>query len=347
MRKNIASQIIGAQMVTAVDGTAFTGSVTCYVAVNNGTQTIGSVGSGVCTHKGNGFHVYAPSQAETNGNHLAFTFIGTGAVPVTQQVYTIGYDPHSTLTDILADTNELQSDDTPATLATINGKIDTIDTNVDAIPGLIAGLENISALDVNTQCHNAIVFNHLDHLLAAAYDPASKPGNAGSLLNTLVENDAGVPRFTSNALEQGPSSGGDSAGSIAAAVWDLATSGHTTAGTFGEQVKTTIDAILADTNEIQLDDVPGLIAGLNDPSLTDIQSVIPQLSDIMSAPLMESYAENGEIPNLTQAVLAIHQMLMAFRIVGNKTTIYKIDGSTPAFTVTMDSPTSPTSALRP
>lgn len=38
---------------------------------------------------------------------------------------------------------------------------------------------------------------------------------------------------------------------VAAAIWDEATSGHTTAGTFGEQLKTDIDAILVDTNEIQ------------------------------------------------------------------------------------------------
>ena len=37
------------------------------------------------------------------------------------------------------------------------------------------------------------------------------------------------------------------------AVWDESTTGHTTAGTFGEQVKTDIDAILVDTNELQGD----------------------------------------------------------------------------------------------
>jgi hypothetical protein len=75
-------------MLTAADGTAFTGAVTVYVTVDAGTQAVGSVGSGACTHEGNGFHTYAPSQAETNGDHVAFTFIGTGAVPVTVQVYT-------------------------------------------------------------------------------------------------------------------------------------------------------------------------------------------------------------------------------------------------------------------
>lgn len=87
MKKNVASQVVGAQMITAADGTAFTGSVTCYVTGDGGTQAAGSVGSGACTHEGNGFHTYAPAQAETNYDHVAFTFIGTGAIPVTVQIY--------------------------------------------------------------------------------------------------------------------------------------------------------------------------------------------------------------------------------------------------------------------
>jgi len=54
----------------------------------------------------------------------------------------------------------------------------------------------------------AMVALHLDHLLAATYDPASKPGAADALLNELVENDGGVSRYTANALEQAPSAGG-------------------------------------------------------------------------------------------------------------------------------------------
>ena len=87
MRKNVGSQVVGAQMVTAADGTAFTGTVTCYVTTDGGTQALGGTASGVCTHEGNGFHTYVPTQAETNGDHVAFTFIGTAAVPATVQVY--------------------------------------------------------------------------------------------------------------------------------------------------------------------------------------------------------------------------------------------------------------------
>ena len=62
--------------------------------------------------------------------------------------------------------------------------------------------------EVQSEVQDAIEANHLDHLLAVDYDPASKPGTATALLNELVENDSGVSRFTANALEQGPGGGG-------------------------------------------------------------------------------------------------------------------------------------------
>ena len=86
MRKNVAGQKIGAQMVSATDGAALSGAVTVYVTIDAGTQAIGTVGSGAAASEGNGYYTYAPSQAETNGDLLAFTFVGTLAVPATVQV---------------------------------------------------------------------------------------------------------------------------------------------------------------------------------------------------------------------------------------------------------------------
>ncbi len=88
MLKNVSGQRIGTQMVSATDGTAFTGAVTVYVTGDAGTQGVGSVGAGACTHEGNGYHTYAPAQAETNYDLIAFTFIGTGAIPATVQTNT-------------------------------------------------------------------------------------------------------------------------------------------------------------------------------------------------------------------------------------------------------------------
>jgi hypothetical protein len=130
MKKNVASQVIGVQMVSASDGSAFTGSVTVYVTGNGGTQAIGTVGSGVCAHEGNGFHTYAPSQAETNYDHIAFTFIGTGAVPATIQIYTDFPQTGDSFSRVGAPTGASISAD----LSSIRGA--TFDTATDSLEAL-------------------------------------------------------------------------------------------------------------------------------------------------------------------------------------------------------------------
>jgi hypothetical protein len=61
--------------------------------------------------------------------------------------------------------------------------------------------------EVQSEVADALEAIHLDHLLAATYDPSSKPGASDALLNELVENDGGVARFTANALEEAPTGG--------------------------------------------------------------------------------------------------------------------------------------------
>lgn len=117
MKKNTAGQVTGAQMWTASDGSDFTGTVTVYITGDGGTQTIGSVGSGVCTHKGKGYHTYLPSQAETNYDLVAFTFQGSGALTRTVQ--------ERTTTDITAE------------FVAVNTKLDTIDDLIDTEVGAI------------------------------------------------------------------------------------------------------------------------------------------------------------------------------------------------------------------
>lgn len=90
-------------------------------------------------------------------------------------------------------------------------------------------------------------------------------------LDDTLELDSTVYRFTENALEQAPSGTGASAASIADAVWDEATSGHTTAGTFG---KAAAD-ILADTNELQTNQGNWVTAtGFSTHSAADVVSAM-------------------------------------------------------------------------
>lgn len=167
MQKNVAGQKIGAQLISATDGSAFTGSATVEVTIDAGTQATGTVGSGACTHEGNGYHTYAPSQAETNGTLLAFTFHGTGAVPVTVQVFTTGYDP--TAAQIPANVTQISGDTTAADnaesffdgtgYAGTNNVIPTV-TNVTNAPGAIrsntaqAGAAGTITLDASASATN-------------------------------------------------------------------------------------------------------------------------------------------------------------------------------------------------
>lgn len=94
MRKNVASQNVAAQMNSRSDGSPLTSSVSIFVTIDGGTQ---SAGGGTLTHKGNGHWNYAPTQAETNGNHIAFTFTHSTGVNQTVNVYTVSFDPHNTV----------------------------------------------------------------------------------------------------------------------------------------------------------------------------------------------------------------------------------------------------------
>lgn len=117
MKKNVAGQKIGAQMIDASDGSDFEGTVTVYTNGDSDSQTLGSTGSGICTHEGNGFHSYEPSQAETDYDHASFTFTGSGAITATIQVYPIDQptiaQEHA---DVLLDRDMAEGDDNSSDL---------------------------------------------------------------------------------------------------------------------------------------------------------------------------------------------------------------------------------------
>lgn len=117
----------------------------------------------------------------------------------------------------------------------------------------------------------------------------------------------------------------DAGAEIADAVWDEAQSGHTTAGTFGE-IATEIASILADTNELQTDDVPGLIAALNNISAADVNA---QVLDVLNT---DTFAEPTGVPAATVTLATkIGFLYMALRnridITATKKTFYD-DGDT-------------------
>lgn len=99
-------------------------------------------------------------------------------------------------------------------VGSVTGAVGSVSGNVGGnVTGSVGSLAAQAKADVNAEVDTALIDIHLDHLLAADYDPASKPGIGTALLNELVESDAGVSRFTANALEQAPTGGGAADGS--------------------------------------------------------------------------------------------------------------------------------------
>lgn len=94
-----------------------------------------------------------------------------------------------------------------------------------------------------------------------------------------------------------------SAASVADAVWDEATSGHTTSGTFGEQLKTDVDAILADTNEVQQSLADGGFTDLLiDAIATNVAAILVDTGTTLDALVQAIKAKTDNLPASPAAV---------------------------------------------
>lgn len=177
----------------------------------------------------------------------------------------------------------------PATLTTIDTVVDAILVDTAEIGAAGAGLTGIpwnAAWDaeVQSEVNDGLVALGLDHLVSASVAGTDVTDNSifARLVSSSATADWDTFVQTTDSLQairdRGDAAwaGGGSAptaAEVADAVWDEAQSGHTTAGTFGEMA-TEVASILADTNELQSDDVPGLIAALNDPTAAAIADAV-------------------------------------------------------------------------
>jgi len=89
MLKNVAGQTVSAQLINTSTGAAVTTGTTNVFFKGDSVGVVGTqTGPFTSTHVGNGVWDYYPTQAQTNFDHVAFTFVNSLAVNVTVQVYT-------------------------------------------------------------------------------------------------------------------------------------------------------------------------------------------------------------------------------------------------------------------
>jgi hypothetical protein len=238
--------------------------------------------------------------------------------------------------------------------------------------------------EVQSEVQDALEANHLDHLLAVAYDPASPVGVADSLLNDLVENNgAGTTRFTTVALEQAPAGGGGGGGTdwttdertairailgipangatpenpttgILDTIRDLVVTVDDLVDTEVAAIKTVVDAIEVDTQDIQSRLPATLVSGRIDASVGAMASSVLTASALASdaateiataaytGQMTESYRAAGVAPTLAQAMFELLAQMGDRDIVGQTLTLHKLDG-TAAKTFSLNDANNPTS----
>jgi hypothetical protein len=342
MKKNVSGQRIGAQMVSATDGSAFTGSVTISITLDAGTQATGTVGSGACAHEGNGYHTYAPSQAETNGDLIAFTFTGTGAIPQTVQVYTSFPQTGDSFDRLGA----------PAG-ASVSADIAAIEAQTDDIGSAGAGLSAVpwnAAWDAEVQSEVTDALN--------AYDPPTRTeatsdkdevltrlgSPAGASVSADVADVEGKVDDLEGRLTSTRAGYLDNLSAGAVAQASALSSLDTKIGSpAGASVSADIAAI-----EAQTDDIGTAGAGLtaipwNAAWDAEIES---EVADALESTIADSVPADGTRPSVKQALYMLTQFMLERSVSSTTVTVRKPDGSTSLFTLTLNDATTPTSITR-
>lgn len=110
-----------------------------------------------------------------------------------------------------------------------NGGLPTVNAS-NQIAGIAGTIATLDALDTAQDAQHSTT----QGLVSTADAVADAIKLTTDKLDTAMELDGAVYRFTANALEQAPTGTGESLEAIADAVWDEALSGHATAGSTGE-----------------------------------------------------------------------------------------------------------------
>ena len=297
MKKNVAGQTVCFEMLSTADGSAITsGTPTVYVTGDNGTQ---ATGTGTKTHKGNGVWSYAPTQAETNYTHIAFTMVLSGAFCQTVNVYTTfpqtgdSYSAVGSLNNISsADVNAAcdtalvdygANKVAPPTAVEIRTEIDNNSAKLTSI------LEDTgTTLQTTLSTVNTNVSTLTTRLSATRAGYLDKLNVTGTLAHS---NDAGTYKADISGLPTSIQ--------IADAVWDEVISEHITAGTFGAKNQKLIPSE-------NIEDYQGTSSG-GDATLANQTTIIGHLTDIKgssflgSTDSLEAIRNRGDVAWITGA----------------------------------------------
>jgi len=299
----------------------------------------------------------------TTGNATTDS-IETAITNAQNAINTAGNANTDALELVIATTGNATTDAIETAITNSQNAVNTAgDANTGTITTAISNLNDLGSAGAYTAANAALIELHLDHLLAATYDPASKPGAADALLNEIFENDGGVSRFTANALENAPTStaGALTADTITDAILNEVLAGaHTAGGSTGEALILAAAGGGLTTAQVQASAAAALDA--YDPPTraeltTDINSVITAgnantdalelhitttgdavTDSVGSAAMAEVIEQNSDGSDVTaggalRLLLAVNTGLstggggttLSFRDIGNSKTVLSVD----------------------
>lgn len=114
----------------------------------------------------------------------------------------------------------------------------------------------------------------------------------------------------------------------------------------GTTLQAEVDGIQADTEDIQARLPAALVGGRIDATVDGTGMESGAIDAILTRAMTESYNTDGSTMTVAQALYLIAQRLTEFAISGTSITVKQLDGTTTAYTLTLDDATSPTSSTR-
>ncbi|WP_397570642.1 hypothetical protein [Schlesneria sp. T3-172] len=140
---------------------------------------------------------------------------------------------------------------------------------------------------------------------------------------------------------------------IVEAVWDAIITGSTAAGTILAALAGYLASYVAPLDAAGTRSALGLASADLDDQLDAILEASSGTADpaaiaeaVLTTPMTESYAAEGEEPTLTEAIMLLHQKASNASVAGGTMTVKKLDGSTTAAAFTLTGSPDPTAIAR-
>jgi len=323
LRKNVTGQFVHIAAINATTGAALTGATVSMRRCLDGTFAAG--GATITEDTGLGFYKVALTQADTNGNDIAYFFTATNMIPICLNVITTACDPTSTAFGLsLAKTTNITGfNDIAATSIVSSGAITTsggaVSTVTDVTNRVTANTDQLAGQTVTAA--------------AGVTFPTSvaSPTNITAGTITTVTNLTNLPSIPANWLT---AAGMDATASaeIADAVWDEAISGHLGAGSTGAALNAAGSA--GDPWTTPLPGAygagtAGYIIGTNVDALI---SDVPTANENADALLGRNVAGGSSSGRLVKE--ALYALRNKWTVSGGTYTVYATDDTTTSWTST-------------